>query len=442
MPAHRAYNVQIPVNYASFNLTAMSHYGEGGYLIGIIGLVGKTMTIEYRMKDGYDAGIPGPRVLVYETQSGRITLVKALAPGTSAIVNGLSIQAHIRSGSTVYIQVQRPTASTLYTVPTHGDMMCQRHEGYLTGDEGFGTATRIGWGWAGYKHLFSTSGSIYGLLPDGRLIWHRHTDPDNCSASWAQGGTEVLSGLTDVKHIFGMPTAETPGGIIYVVRNDGRMFWYRHDGYLNGSRAWTGPVEVSGGFGYFTHVFPGAEGVVYVVDTGGDLYWCRHTGYKTGAKTWQNNGCNKIGWGWGGYSKLIGGSPDGVIYAISNDGVAYWHRHLGMLDGSQSWDPWGGQLREAVDEQPVRLPADVHTRSSARLNNTDSDRWEGAGGRPPTAFSEPHSPSPSPAFAASCVRSAACRTQLHTPNRSFAVRVLRCDASPRHRPSSGPGVSS
>ena len=306
MPAHRAYNVQIPVNYASFNLTAMSHYGEGGYLIGIIGLVGKTMTIEYRMKDGYDAGIPGPRVLVYETQSGRITLVKALAPGTSAIVNGLSIQAHIRSGSTVYIEVQRPTASTLYTVPTHGDMMCQRHEGYLTGDEGFGTATRIGWGWAGYKHLFSTSGSIYGLLPDGRLIWHRHTDPDNCSASWAQGGTEVLSGLTDVKHIFGMPTAETPGGIIYVVRNDGRMFWYRHDGYLNGSRAWTGPVEVSGGFGYFTHVFPGAEGVVYVVDTGGDLYWCRHTGYKTGAKTWQNNGCNKIGWGWGGYSSSSG----------------------------------------------------------------------------------------------------------------------------------------
>ena len=81
-----------------------------------------------------------------------------------------------------------------------------------------------------------------------------------------------------------------------------------------------------------------------MVDTGGDLYWCRHTGYKTGAKTWQNNGCNKIGWGWGGYSKLIGGSPDGVIYAISNDGVAYWHRHLGMLDGSQSWDPWGGHF--------------------------------------------------------------------------------------------------
>jgi hypothetical protein len=328
----------------TITLTALSHYLDGGTLMArFLSGLGQYLTIEYRTKDGPDAGIPGSRVVIHELGS-IVDMRAAVTPGGSTTVHGLSIKTQPASGNRVTVTVQQTFPNILYNVQPNGDLMCTRHNGYITGDPSWTSSARVGWGWGGFTHLFTTSGSIYGLLPDGRLLWYRHNGADACTFDWnPAGGTTVLTGLTNVKYMFGMPTDETPGGIIYVVTKDGRLLWYRHNGWGNGSAAWDGPVQVGSGWNGVKKVFPGAEGVIYAVDANGDLWWYRHLGYKTGANTWQG-WRNLVGTGWGGFKKLVGGSPDGVIYGILPDGQVRWYRHIGWLNGTAAWDPYGGTV--------------------------------------------------------------------------------------------------
>jgi hypothetical protein len=325
----------------TFTLTALSHYLDGGFLMARIasGLGGGYLSIEYRTKDGPDAGIPGSRVVIHQVGS-IVDQRAAVFVGDTTTVNGLSIKTYPASGNRATVTVQATFPNTIYNIPSNGDLTCNRHLGYISGDRSWGNPTKVGNGWQNFKQVFSVSGSIYGLLPDGRLLWYRHNGTDTCSQDWNPAGGTVVKTIPNVKFIFGMPTEETPGGTIYVVKTDGRLLWFRHNGWATGAKVWEGPVQVGYGWQHFTKVIPGAEGVIYAVDTDGNLWWYRHLGYKTGENTWQG-WRNLVGTGWNGFYKLVGGSPDGVIYGVWPSGEVWWYRHLGWLTGTEDWDPYG-----------------------------------------------------------------------------------------------------
>ena len=69
------------------------------------------------------------------------------------------------------------------------------------------------------------------------------------------------------------------------------------------ARTGTGPVVVGNGWNGFARVFGGGQGVIYAVKPDGTLLWYRHTGYLTGQRTWE--GPKVVGSGWQNFSKVF-----------------------------------------------------------------------------------------------------------------------------------------
>jgi tachylectin len=119
----------------------------------------------------------------------------------------------------------------------------------------------IAYGWGNFKTVFSTGdGIIYVITPDGKLLWHKHNFYKYGVGSEGQGGQgepawegpkQVGTGWQNFRQVF------SPGeGIIYAVTKEGKLLWYRHQGYRNGSPIWLGPKEIAGsGWENFDHAF-------------------------------------------------------------------------------------------------------------------------------------------------------------------------------------------
>jgi hypothetical protein len=147
-------------------------------------------------------------------------------------------------------------------------------------------------------------------------------------------------------------------GIIYAIDNGGALTWYRHMGYADGSEAWAnGASGISVGTGWenMRLVFSGGVGVIYAIDRRGDLYWYRHDGYTNGSFAWANGAKGiKIGSGWNDVvSAFSGGS--GVIYAMKRDGNLYWYHHTGDWNGAATWTSPTGKLVGSGWEEMVRI---------------------------------------------------------------------------------------
>jgi hypothetical protein len=109
--------------------------------------------------------------------------------------------------------------------------------------------------------VFSTgNGIIYGVTPEGKLLWYKHNfykygvgtggQGKDGQAAW-EGPKEVGTGWQNFKHVF-----SAGDGVIYAVTKEGKLLWYRHQGYLTGAKIWLGPREVaSSGWENFEHVF-------------------------------------------------------------------------------------------------------------------------------------------------------------------------------------------
>ncbi len=55
------------------------------------------------------------------------------------------------------------------------------------------------------------------------------------------------------------------GAIIYAVNQDGKLLWYKHRGYRDGTMSWAGPKEIGRGWGNFTQLvtfLPGTPSAV------------------------------------------------------------------------------------------------------------------------------------------------------------------------------------
>ncbi|MFH0521843.1 tachylectin-related carbohydrate-binding protein, partial [Streptomyces sp. M41] len=67
----------------------------------------------------------------------------------------------------------------------------------------------------------------------------------------------------------------------YSIYPHGDLHWYRHDGWTQGTAHWTagaGGNKISGGWNIYNEVFSGSEGVIYAIKPNGDLHWYRHDG--------------------------------------------------------------------------------------------------------------------------------------------------------------------
>ncbi|MFJ8596611.1 tachylectin-related carbohydrate-binding protein [Streptomyces sp. NPDC093598] len=97
----------------------------------------------------------------------------------------------------------------------------------------------------------------------------------------------------------------------YGIKPDGDLQWYRHDGWKKGTAHWTagaGGNRISGGWDIYDKVFSGGEGVIYGIKPDGDLQWYRHDGWKKGTAHWTAGaGGNRISGGWDIYDKVFSG---------------------------------------------------------------------------------------------------------------------------------------
>jgi hypothetical protein len=65
----------------------------------------------------------------------------------------------------------------------------------------------LGSGWAGFKSVFATSsGAIYGIRTDGKLEWYKHRGYLNGTSNWANSGigkqVSLGSGWAEFKSVF------------------------------------------------------------------------------------------------------------------------------------------------------------------------------------------------------------------------------------------------
>lgn len=236
--------------------------------------------------------------------------------------------------------VDDPSRGRIDAVTAAGDVRWFQHEATATGAARWTAANfgnTVGAGFVAPQRFFAGGGGvIYGLDGVGNLRWYRHADPASGSAIWtvANFGAVVATGWTGVRTIVGMGA-----GVLYVVRDDGTVAWYRHRGFADGAATWAGPFEVGNGFDRCERLFRGDVGVLYCVRADGTLQYWRHLdvteGSITGPQPWI--GGNIIGAGWGGLQQ-VWGTPGGTIYAVDAAGQLHWFRHLGTQTGSYEWE--------------------------------------------------------------------------------------------------------
>ena len=223
------------------------------------------------------------------------------------------------------------TALEPQTVPVRGraqppagaDLVWYRHVGQENGTFDWQGPNTVGKHWAEFVHVFSGGrGIIYGIRPNGDLIWYRHLGRQDGSFDW-QGPTKVGHGWADFKQVF-----SGGDGVIYAIENyteesvpidgkttprgHGRLLWYRHNGWVNGTDDWEARIVVGTDWADFRQAFAGSDGDVYAIEnlrdsvvpidghatapSGGHLLWYHHLGREDGTFRW--NGPQIVGHGW------------------------------------------------------------------------------------------------------------------------------------------------
>ena len=174
---------------------------------------------------------------------------------------------------------------------------------------------------------------LYGIALTGALGWYRHNGAQigaglNTPGAWS--GRDAGYWWQNFKEVFGMGD-----GIIYAIAGDGKLKWYKHTGFRDGTKAWDGPKDVGTGWQNFKQVFGAGNGVINVIAGDGILKWYKHTGYQDGSFAWE--GPKNVGTGWQNFKEVFG-MGDGIIYAIAGDGKLKWYKHTGFQNGTFAWE--------------------------------------------------------------------------------------------------------
>lgn len=234
----------------------------------------------------------------------------------------------------------------IYTIAKNGKLRWYQHTGRMTGKDTWGNSVeaKIVGDRATTNNLLNSKifsgddGVIYTITNSGKLLWSRHDGRFTGSQTWANGGKLTVIGTNWHKYIHVFSGGD---GVIYAITTDGRMLWYRHSGWLDGTNKWAASsgVQVGKGWTGAIKVFSGGNGVIYSIMSSGLLRWHRHNGRLIGSDEWANNGAQRqVGYNWQVLRQVFTGG-DGIIYGIQANGNLIWNRHIGWLTGANTWAP-------------------------------------------------------------------------------------------------------
>lgn len=151
----------------------------------------------------------------------------------------------------------------------------------------WGRPTVVHHGFEPYRHVFAVSGrQILAVAPDGRLDWYRLLRADDIAQTftWANNGAprRIGDGFQHYSQVFwgdGDPARSVPDSVL-ALTPDGRLDRYllaaAGDPAAAPRLAGRGaPVTVARGFGRYGTVTGAPHGVLYAVRDDGRLYWYR-----------------------------------------------------------------------------------------------------------------------------------------------------------------------
>ncbi len=223
----------------------------------------------------------------------------------------------------------------------------------------------------------STFNILYAVKPDGSVWWWRDqiaTAPGpgtdfrvgslNCRFA-----ERVSHSLSEPRHVRDGWSKEysvedvVPGGdqTIYIVRTNGDLDWFRHEGFFDGGDNWLNPTKVGTGWSSVKVIGMG-NGLLYTLDR--VMKWHRHENYRTGEGFY-------AGWTQPSISvahflneyKYVFAGGKGVFYGVNTKGQLVWFRHKTYMGPTEKFGPaaledWdGGRL----------IGADVNWNSFTKL---------------------------------------------------------------------------
>lgn len=207
----------------------------------------------------------------------------------------------------------------LYGIQPNGVLQWYRKDTNASAWQG---PRQVGTGWSMFKDVIAAGGNrFYALTKDGKLVWYQHDGFNNGSFSW-KPASEVGSGWAFSRIFSG------GDGVVYAIRKDGKLFWYRHNGFRDGARSWSAAKEVGSGWSEMKDVFSTGKGAVYGVKPDGTLLLYQQKDFENGARDWYP--ARTVGSGWNHFQQIIP-AGDGVILAIQPDGRLLWYKHLGLI---------------------------------------------------------------------------------------------------------------
>ena len=168
----------------------------------------------------------------------------------------------------------------IYAIKNDGTLLWYRHDGYAAGVGPVSGPKVIGSGWGQFRDVFSMGqGAIYAVKPNGDVLLYQHKGYATGDSIWERERI-VKTGLDGVRQInaaardkLGASAARSVGwqnfrqiapaggGVILVIGDDGKLFWYKHlgltrsVGFARLKETWEGPVEIGSGWQGFKKVF-------------------------------------------------------------------------------------------------------------------------------------------------------------------------------------------
>ncbi|WP_035355747.1 tachylectin-related carbohydrate-binding protein [Edaphobacter aggregans] len=155
----------------------------------------------------------------------------------------------------VFPRAGRPSSRVrIFGVAQNGDLHWYEYTGNgeedPSGSLGWepNSGNRIGSGWDSFVHLHGSSNVVFGVKPDGHLLWYSYSgqgeeDPSGTIGWDPNSGNPIGNGWQSMQHVFG--GASDGGGfgqVIMAVDQDGKLFWYRYSGNgesdLSGTQGW------------------------------------------------------------------------------------------------------------------------------------------------------------------------------------------------------------
>lgn len=231
------------------------------------------------------------------------------------------------------------TDPIIYGVNTSNkNLYWYKHTGHWNGtaEWGAGSMNHVGSGWRFLRVFSDGDGHLYGIHENGDLHWYNHNGFHDGMVKWglASGTVVGTAWNNDVATVF-----SGGQGVLYIMKNNGELYWYKHLGYQDGSARWhpnSGSL-VGTGWKNIYAVFSGGGGVIYLVKANGDLAWYKHAGFHNGSNSWYGGYDNIVGNGWNSASQLFS-TGNGHIYLVNReDGELYFYKHTGFNSGAATW---------------------------------------------------------------------------------------------------------